>query len=95
VRGAVDASGQRLDARDRLYLLDAKRVLFVAGQRDGTIPVGHTLAAHELLPGSRLALLDAGHFPHFTHPAQFADLVIEFLPTSDRPDSVAPLRGSA
>ena len=49
------------------------------------IPVDHTVNAHETLPGSRLELFDgAGHFPHIDDPRRFADLLREFV-TSTQP----------
>lgn len=79
VRFALAPSGQRLDARDRLHVLDAERVLVVAGRHDGCIPVGHSVAAHRMLPGSRLAVLEAGHFPHREQPELFTRELLEFL----------------
>jgi pimeloyl-ACP methyl ester carboxylesterase len=79
LRGAVGWSGQRLTALDRLELLAELPVLLVAGRRDACIPHEHTLRAHAQLPGSRLALLDAGHFPHHEHPDTVARLIAEFL----------------
>ena len=54
VRGALNLSGQRLDGTERLYLLADTPLLLVAGNRDSVIPIAHTLAAHEVLPDSRL-----------------------------------------
>jgi pimeloyl-ACP methyl ester carboxylesterase len=79
VRFALGWSGQRLDARDYLHTLDAERVLLVAGRHDSCIPVQHSEAAHCQLPGSRLALLDAGHFPHCEHPEIFTRELLAFL----------------
>ncbi len=80
VRGTLNWSGQRLAGADRFYLLAGVPVLFVAGGRDAVIPVGHTVAAHALIPGSRLELFDgSGHFPHVEHPDRFAAVVAEFL----------------
>jgi pimeloyl-ACP methyl ester carboxylesterase len=83
VRGAVNWSGQRLDGTERLYLLTDTPVLLVSGNRDSVIPVAHTLAAHDLLPGSRLEIFDgAGHFPHTEQPQRFSHLLHDFLTTS-------------
>jgi pimeloyl-ACP methyl ester carboxylesterase len=79
VRFALGWSGQRLDARDYLPVLDAERVLLVAGRDDGCIPVRHSEAAHRALPGSRLAVLDGGHFPHREHPEAFTRELLAFL----------------
>ncbi len=83
VRGALNWSGQRLDGTERLYLLADTPVLLVGGDRDSVIPVTHTLAAHDLLPTSRLELFDgAGHFPHAEQPQRFAQVLLDFLTTS-------------
>jgi pimeloyl-ACP methyl ester carboxylesterase len=83
VRGALNLSGQRLDGTERLYLLADAPVLLVGGDRDSVIPVAHTLAAHDLLPVSRLEIFDgAGHFPHVEQPQRFAQLLHDFLTTS-------------
>jgi pimeloyl-ACP methyl ester carboxylesterase len=79
VRFALGWSGQRLDARDYLHGLDAERVLLVAGRDDGCIPARHSEAAHRQLPGSRLAVLDGGHFPHREHPEAFTRELLAFL----------------
>jgi pimeloyl-ACP methyl ester carboxylesterase len=81
LRATVSWTGQRLDATDRLYLLAALPTLFVAGRRDACIPFRHTVRAHQLLPHSRLEVLDAGHFPHTEHPGELADLLADFLHT--------------
>ncbi|GAY08368.1 alpha/beta fold hydrolase [Pseudonocardia sp. N23] len=96
VRSTLSWSGQRLDGTDRLYLLADVPVMFVAGGTDAVIPVAHTLAAHEILTGSRLELFDdSGHFPHSEHPARFAAALLDFVRTSPaaRPD-VESLRRS-
>lgn len=82
LRGAVSWSGQRLDATDLLYLLAELPTLLIAGRRDRCIPHRHTLQAHQALPGSRLAVLEAGHFPHSEHPEQVAELILDLLAAS-------------
>ena len=83
VRGALEPSGQRLDGAERLHLLTEVPVLFVGGGRDKVIPVAHTIAAHERLPGSRLEVFDdAGHFPHAEQPQRFARLLRDFVRTT-------------
>ncbi len=82
-RGALDWSGQRLGGTERFYLLAEVPVLLVAGSRDSVIPVGHTIAAHDMLPHSRLDVVaGAGHFPHVDDPGRFARLLREFLRTT-------------
>jgi pimeloyl-ACP methyl ester carboxylesterase len=83
VRGALNWSGQRLNGTERLYLLAEMPVLLVGGDRDTVIPIAHTLAAHDLLPISRLEIFGgAGHFPHVEQPQRFAHLLHDFLTTS-------------
>jgi pimeloyl-ACP methyl ester carboxylesterase len=84
VRGTVNWSGQRLGATDRLYLLRGLPILLVAGRQDSCIPHQHSMAAHEVLPGSRLELLDAGHFPHHEHPVEVGELLAGFLTAGTR-----------
>jgi pimeloyl-ACP methyl ester carboxylesterase len=84
LRTIVDAGGQRVDARDRLYLAQAIPFLIVWGERDPIIPVEHARAAHRLVPGSRLELFPgAGHFPHLDDPLRFVRLLIDFMATSE------------
>ena len=80
VRGALNWSGQRLEGTERLYLLAEVPVLLVGGSRDSVIPIEHTVAAHDLLPGSSLQIFEgAGHFPHAEQPTRFAQLLTRFL----------------
>jgi len=88
LRGAVTWSGQRVAATDRFYLLAELPILLIAGRRDSCIPHRHTQHAHQLLPGSRLELLDAGHFPHQECPEHIVRLLVEFL-TEPRAHAVA------
>ncbi|MDT7683824.1 MAG: hypothetical protein QOG57_4134 [Pseudonocardiales bacterium] len=93
LRGVASWSGQRLDATDRLYLLAAFPILLITGRMDRCIPQHHTERAHHLLPGSRLEVLDSGHFPHTEHPDQIAALIGDLLHSSGhRP---APSRNPA
>ena len=56
LRTIVDPLGQRVDASDRLYLAENIPFMLVWGENDSIIPVEHALAAHELVPSSRLEL---------------------------------------
>ena len=60
LRAVIDRHGQRVSARDRLYLLESFPTLIVWGERDNTIPLAHGRAAHEAIPGSRFETLAAG-----------------------------------
>ena len=79
-RSVIDPGGQRVDARDRLYLAQAMPSLLIWGAEDPIIPAEHGVRAHELMPGSRLELFHgAGHFPHLEDPAHFCVLLREFV----------------
>jgi pimeloyl-ACP methyl ester carboxylesterase len=80
LRASVDPSGQRVDARDRLYLAGEGPAMIVWGERDPIIPLAHGKEAHELIPGSELHVFPrAGHFPHRDEPVRFAELLSEFV----------------
>jgi pimeloyl-ACP methyl ester carboxylesterase len=83
-RSVLDMHGQRVDARDRLYLAEQLPTMIVWGGRDKLIPVAHGRHAHQLIPGSRLEIFDeAGHFPHQEEPQRFARIVLEFLSSTE------------
>lgn len=80
LRAVVDAGGQSVSARDRLYLAAALPTLIVWGDRDPIIPVEHGYAAHEAMPGSRLEIFPgAGHFPHVEDPERFVAVLRDFM----------------
>ena len=79
LRAVIDERGQRVDARDRLYLAEAMPTLIVWGARDPVIPVEHGAEAHEAMPGSRFEVLDAGHFPQLEEPYVFNELLTAFV----------------
>jgi pimeloyl-ACP methyl ester carboxylesterase len=84
LRSVIDVRGQRVSARDRLYLLDGMPTLIVWGERDNTIPLRHGLEAHAAIPGSRFETLDrAAHFPHLEDPEGLAALLNDFLQTTE------------
>ncbi|CAN5502381.1 alpha/beta fold hydrolase [soil metagenome] len=83
VRAVIDQAGQRVSARDRLYLASAIPTLLVWGDRDRIIPVDHAYAAHELMPGSRLVVVKgAGHFLPLERPELLLTLLEDFLATT-------------
>jgi pimeloyl-ACP methyl ester carboxylesterase len=87
LRTIVDPMGQRVSATDRLYLAENIPFLLVWGAGDPIIPVEHGLAAHELVPSSRLELFEeAGHFPHLDEPQRFLDVLLEFIESTEPAD---------
>jgi pimeloyl-ACP methyl ester carboxylesterase len=83
VRAVIDPGGQTVSARDRLYLAAHVPTMIVWGDRDDIIPVAHAHATHELLPQSRLEIFEgAGHFLHVEHPLRFAELLRDFVETT-------------
>jgi pimeloyl-ACP methyl ester carboxylesterase len=87
LRTIVDPMGQRVSATDRLYLAENIPFLLVWGAGDPIIPVEHGLAAHELVPSSRLELFEeAGHFPHLDEPQRFLDVLLEFFESTEPAD---------
>ena len=80
LRASVDPTGQRVDARDRLYLAGEGPTMIIWGERDRIIPAHHGREAHTLIPGSRLEVMPrAGHFPHRDDPLQFVSLLRDFI----------------
>ncbi len=87
LRTIVDPRGQRVNASDRLYLAENIPFLLVWGARDPIIPVEHGLAAHELVPSSRLEVFeDSGHFPHMDDPQRFLDVLLDFIDSTEPAD---------
>ncbi|HEX8742702.1 MAG TPA: alpha/beta fold hydrolase [Thermoleophilaceae bacterium] len=84
LRAVIDVKGQRVSARDRLYLLDSMPTLVVWGERDNTIPIEHGLATHRAVPHSRFETLPrAAHFPHLEDPDGLAAVLLDFLETTE------------
>jgi pimeloyl-ACP methyl ester carboxylesterase len=87
-RAVIDVGGQRVDARDRLYLAEAVPSLLVWGDEDPIIPARHGIRAHDLMPGSRLELFEgAGHFPHLDDPIRFVSLLRGFVDSTQPADT--------
>ena len=84
MRAVLDPGGQRVSALDRLYLTETLPTMLVWGSADPIIPAAHGHDAHELMPGSRLELLDGvGHFPQLERPYEFAGLLAHFVATTE------------
>jgi pimeloyl-ACP methyl ester carboxylesterase len=92
IRAVIDVAGQRVSARDRLYLAHEVPTMIIWGERDAVIPVSHAHIAHELIPGSRLEVVpDAGHFLPIERPELLDRLLRDFLATT-QPAHVSPAR---
>lgn len=84
LRSVIDFHGQRVSARDRLYLLRPMPTLIVWGERDNTIPLDHGREAHHAIPRSRFETLPrAAHFPHLEDPEGLAAVLGDFLRTTE------------
>jgi pimeloyl-ACP methyl ester carboxylesterase len=84
LRSVIDVRGQRVSARDRLYLLSSTPTLIVWGERDHTIPLSHGRDAHEAIPGSRFETLPrAAHFPNLEDPEGLAAVLRDFLASTE------------
>ena len=84
LRGVIDVRGQRVSARDRLYLLTGFPTLVVWGGQDNTIPIEHGRELHETVPGSHFVTLPgAAHFPHIEDPAGLADALRDWLGSTE------------
>ena len=96
-RSIMDVNGQRVSARERLYLAQDVPTLIVWGDRDPLIPVEHGRAAHELMPDSRLEVFeDAGHFPFRDDPERFVAVLQRFIDDTDpRPPTPDAARDAA
>jgi pimeloyl-ACP methyl ester carboxylesterase len=69
-----------VNATDRLYLAEGMPTLIVWGDRDPMIPAAHGIAAHALIPHSRLELFErAGHHPFDEDPERFAEVLDDFI----------------
>lgn len=92
IRAVIDVAGQRVSARDRLYLAHEIPTMIIWGDRDAVIPVSHAHIAHELIPGSRLEVVpNAGHFLPFERPELIDRLLRDFVATT-APANVSPAR---
>ncbi len=84
LRAVIDVHGQRVDATDRLDLLELLPTMIVWGERDNTIPLAHGRRAHQAIAGSLFRTLPAAaHFPHLEDPQGLAALLREFLQSTE------------
>ncbi len=83
-RSVIEPGGQAVGANERLYLTERIPMLIVWGEHDRIIPVSHAYATHEALPHARLEIIPgAGHFPQSEDPERLADLVRDFVATTE------------
>ena len=83
-RAVMDPGGQSMTARDYLPDLQGLPVLVVWGTRDMVIPHAHAQRAGEAIAGCRVELFDgAGHFPHLDDPDHFAEVLRDFMATTE------------
>jgi pimeloyl-ACP methyl ester carboxylesterase len=83
LRAVIDVHGQRVSARDRLYLLGEMPTLIVWGERDRTIPLKHGLEAQQSIPNCRLETLPkAAHFPNLEDPEGLAAVLGDWMATT-------------
>lgn len=84
LRAVIDPQGQKVSARDRLYLLSGFPTLIVWGERDRTIPLEHGRLAHQAIPGSRFETLPgAAHFPNLEDADALAAVLRDFVATTE------------
>ena len=80
VRSVVDPAGQRVDARDRLYLAADLPLFVVWGRKDSIIPVAHGEALAASVPNTQLEVFErSGHFPHLTEPGRLAQSLSDWI----------------
>ncbi|WP_435203172.1 alpha/beta fold hydrolase [Janibacter sp. GS2] len=84
-RAVIDVGGQSISAHDHLTDTTPPPTLIVWGSKDRMIPPHHAIQAQASVPGSRVELFDgAGHFPHLDDPVRFADLLEEFILSTEQ-----------
>jgi pimeloyl-ACP methyl ester carboxylesterase len=85
LRAVIDRRGQAVSAHDKLHLAAGMPTLIIWGEEDGIIPVEHAHAAHALIRGSWLEIIEGvGHYPHCEAPDRFVTALTEFI-ESTRP----------
>jgi pimeloyl-ACP methyl ester carboxylesterase len=84
LRAVVEPGGQRVSARDRLYLASEVPTLIICGSDDRVIPAEHARRAHSEMPGSYfLEIPGAGHFPQLDRPRELAQAIITFVDSTE------------
>jgi pimeloyl-ACP methyl ester carboxylesterase len=84
LRSVVDYRGQSVSALNRLHLTSDLPAMVIWGDHDRIIPIEHAYAFNEARPGCRLEVLTGvGHFPHVERPGDVADLLDDFISTTN------------
>jgi pimeloyl-ACP methyl ester carboxylesterase len=84
-RAVMNSGGQSIGAHEFLPDFVDLPILVVWGTNDMVIPARHSERAAELVPGCRIELFQgAGHFPHLERPDEFADVLRDFMATTER-----------
>lgn len=84
LRAVVDHRGQRVSAKDKLYLSKDVPTLVIWGDADPVIPVSHAREAAEAMPGSTLELMEGcGHFPYVEEPRRFVEILVRFMSATE------------
>jgi pimeloyl-ACP methyl ester carboxylesterase len=92
LRAVIEPGGQRVSARDRLYLAAEVPTLIIWGSHDRIIPVEHGRRAHDEVPGSYyLEIPGAGHFPQLDGPRELVEAIVTFV-NSTEPARAGPDR---
>jgi pimeloyl-ACP methyl ester carboxylesterase len=91
LQAVIEPGGQRVSARDRLYLAAEVPTLIICGRHDRIIPAAHARRAHSEMPGSSFfEIPEAGHFPQLDRPREFVEAIVGFVdstkPAQARPD---------
>ncbi len=83
LRAVIDVQGQKVSARDRLYLLGEMPTLIAWGARDRTIPISHGREASAEIPNCRFETLPkAAHFPNLEDPEGLATILRDWIATT-------------
>jgi 4,5:9,10-diseco-3-hydroxy-5,9,17-trioxoandrosta-1(10),2-diene-4-oate hydrolase len=87
VRRGIDGRGQReellYDLHRQLPHITAP-ALIIWGSHDSAVPLSHAYTARELIPNSRVQVIDrCNHMPHLERPQEFNQLVLDFLSEGD------------
>ncbi len=95
LRSVVDYRGQAVSALNRLQLKAEMPTLTIWGEDDTIIPVDHAYEALKARPDCRLEVLRAvGHWAHVEAPDKVADLIDEFISTTDKSTAHSVVRST-